>query len=156
MTCRVQTDEDIIINGDPDKLARVFDNLLRNAVNYSYPGTEIKIMAREVGDWIEIVFSNQGKTIPPEDLKIIFEKFYRIDDSRSSVTGGAGLGLAIAKQIVELHDGKITATSEDEKTRFIVVLPEKTDKERKEKAKRLERRIEEAIKDEKIKMPEFR
>jgi len=150
MTCKVYTDEDIMIYGDPDKLARVFDNLLRNAFAYSYPGTEISIIAREVGEWIEIVFCNHGDTIPQESLSTIFEKFYRMDDARSSSTGGAGLGLAIAKEIVELHDGKISATSSDNETRFIVVLPQLAEKEREQKAKRLEQRIEDAIKEEKI------
>jgi len=150
MTCRVYTDEDIMVYGDPDKLARVFDNLLRNAFAYSYPGTEISIIAREVGEWIEIVFCNHGDTIPKESLDTIFEKFYRMDGARSSSTGGAGLGLAIAKEIVELHDGRISVTSADNETRFIVVLPQLAEKEREQKAKRLEKRIEDAIKEEKI------
>lgn len=153
MTCKVYTDEDIIIYGDPDKLARVFDNLLRNAVTYSFSGTEISIYAREVGEWIEIVFANKGNTIPQEGLETIFEKFYRMDDSRSSRTGGAGLGLAIAKEIVELHDGTISATSEEGETRFIVVMPQQEASEREQKAKRLEKRIEDAIKEEKIRVP---
>ena len=70
-----------------------------------------------------IVFTNEGPQIPQKKLEMIFEKFYRIDDSRSSKTGGAGLGLAIAKQIVELHGGAITATSDSRHTRFIVSLP---------------------------------
>lgn len=154
MTCEVHTDENIEVYADPDKLARVFDNLLRNAVNYSYPNTTIHITCREVGVWTEIIFSNRGNTIPPENLKTIFEKFYRVDDSRSSKTGGAGLGLAIAKEIVELHDGMIRAASENEETRFIVVLPEMTKEEREQKARRLERRIEEAIKKDEIRIPE--
>lgn len=72
---------------------------------------------------VKIVIENQGKTIPPEKLEHIFEQFYRADTSRSSATGGAGLGLAIAKEIVELHDGTITATSTNEHTTFIVTLP---------------------------------
>ena len=78
MTCEVHTDEDIMIYGDPDKLARVFDNLIRNAISYSYPGTKIEIIAREIGEWIEILFCNRGDTIPPESLRMIFEKFYRM------------------------------------------------------------------------------
>jgi len=150
MTCEVHTDEDIMIYGDPDKLARVFDNLIRNAISYSYPGTKIEIIAREIGEWIEILFCNRGDTIPPESLRMIFEKFYRMDDSRSSSTGGAGLGLAIAKDIVELHDGTIMATSADHETRFIVVLPAREERERVMKAEILEKRIETAIKEEKI------
>ena len=150
MTCEVHTDEDIMIYGDPDKLARVFDNLLRNAVNYSYKGTSISIVAREVGDWIEIEFSNTGDTIPEENLKTIFEKFYRMDSARSSETGGAGLGLAIAKQIVEAHEGRITAMSQDGETKFIVVLPQEEKEARKKKEKELQKKIRDAIKKEKI------
>lgn len=123
MTCAVDVEEGLTIYGDPDKLARVFDNLLRNAAAYSYEGTEILIQARSGGGKITIVFTNSGQQIPQKKLEMIFEKFYRIDDSRSSRTGGAGLGLAIAKQIVELHGGVITATSDTRHTRFIVTLP---------------------------------
>lgn len=151
LTSEVYADEDLIIYGDPDKLARVFENLLRNAVTYSHPNTKISIVAREVGEWIEIVFSNSGNTIPKEKLDKLFEKFYRADDARSSETGGAGLGLAIAKEIVELHDGLISATSDEGETRFIVVLPEKAPEERAAKDQRLEKRIEEAVREEKVK-----
>ena len=68
-------------------------------------------------------FTNQGDTIPPQKLSRIFEQFYRLDSSRSSASGGAGLGLAIAKQIIELHHGSITASSQEEVTEFIIVLP---------------------------------
>ena len=153
LVCELQTDEELLAYGDPDKLARVFDNLLRNAVAYSHPHTRISITAREVGEWTEIVFCNRGETIDKASLGSIFEKFYRADNSRSSETGGAGLGLAIAKEIVELHDGKISATSEDGETRFIVVLPEQSEEAREEKARRLKRRIEEAIEGDKIRKP---
>ena len=107
-------------------------------------------MAREVGDWIEIEFSNTGDTIPEENLKTIFEKFYRMDSARSSETGGAGLGLAIAKQIVEAHEGRITAMSQDGETKFIVVLPQEEKEARKKKEKELQKKIRDAIKKEKI------
>ena len=70
-----------------------------------------------------INFENQGNTIPSEKLDYIFEKFYRLDEARSTNSGGAGLGLAIAKEIVDAHNGKISATSENNKTTFTVVLP---------------------------------
>ncbi len=123
MTCAVDVEEDLIVYGDPDKLARVFDNLLRNAAAYSYEGTEILIQARCGGEKVTIVFTNTGPQIPQKKLEMIFEKFYRVDDARSSRTGGAGLGLAIARQIVELHEGTITAASDSRHTRFIVTLP---------------------------------
>ena len=115
----------IHIIGDADKLARVFDNLLRNAVSYSYPGTEVYITTKTENDFAEVVFRNTGDEIPKQKLESIFEKFFRVDSSRSTVTGGAGLGLAIAKQIVELHGGTISATSSSEYTEFIVRLPKK-------------------------------
>lgn len=130
MTCAVDVEEDLMFYGDPDKLARVFDNLLRNAAAYSYEGTEILIQARKGGERITIVFTNSGPQIPPKKLEMIFEKFYRVDDARSSKTGGSGLGLAIAKQIVELHGGVITATSDSMHTRFIVSLPLQAEQER--------------------------
>ena len=102
---------DITLVGDVDKLARAFDNLIRNAVNYSYTGTEISLYAQSEGNQVKVILKNQGKTIPQDKLEHIFEQFYRVDASRSSVTGGAGLGLAIAKEIVELHGGTITAAS---------------------------------------------
>ena len=110
---------------DPDKLARVFDNLLRNAVNYSYAGTTIYLSMDygPIKDEVKICVENHGKTISPDKLDRIFEQFFRLDSSRRSSTGGSGLGLAIAKEIVELHHGTITAESENESIRFTVVLP---------------------------------
>ena len=110
---------------DPDKLARVFDNLLRNAVNYSYVGTTIYLSMdyEPIKDEVKICVENHGKTISPDKLDRIFEQFFRLDSSRRSSTGGSGLGLAIAKEIVELHHGTITAESENESIRFTVVLP---------------------------------
>lgn len=123
LTCSVKTDDDLMVMGDPDKLARVFDNLLRNAIAYSYTDTEIEIEARAKGTDIVITFENQVHEIPEQNLKLIFEKFYRVDNARSSQTGGSGLGLSIAKRIVELHGGIIEATSDWERTTFTVVLP---------------------------------
>lgn len=123
LRCDVQIDDTLMIYGDADKLARVFDNLLRNAIAYCDKGTAIRIQAKERHQEIEIVVANEGEKIPGEELSAIFEKFYRVDGSRSSKTGGAGLGLAIAKEIVELHHGTIRAESDEWETRFIVTLP---------------------------------
>lgn len=122
LRCDVQIDDTLMIYGDADKLARVFDNLLRNAIAYCDKGTAIRIQAKERHQEIEIVVANEGEKIPEEELSAIFEKFYRVDGSRSSKTGGAGLGLAIAKEIVELHHGTIRAESDEWETRFIVTL----------------------------------
>lgn len=123
LRCDVQIDDTLMIYGDADKLARVFENLLRNAIAYCDKGTAIRIQAKERHQEIEIVVANEGEKIPEEELSAIFEKFYRVDGSRSSKTGGAGLGLAIAKEIVELHHGTIRAESDEWETRFIVTLP---------------------------------
>ena len=109
--------------GDAEKLARVFNNILKNAIAYSYPDTEIKVLAECSGNEIHIEFQNKGKTIPEHKLESIFEKFFRLDEARSTNTGGAGLGLAIAKEIVTLHGGSITAYSENEQTSFQITLP---------------------------------
>lgn len=122
LSCKVQIDSKINIIGDADKLSRVFDNLMRNAANYSYPNTQIIISASVADDKVIVTFKNRGDKIPKEKLDMIFEKFFRADSSRTSATGGAGLGLAIAKQIVELHGGKITAQSDDYFTSFIIEL----------------------------------
>ncbi len=123
LSCEVETEEQLIVRGDPDKLGRVFDNLLRNAVAYTYPDTTIYIRAVTEGSMVRIEFINQGPEIPEKQLQLIFEKFYRMDHARSSQTGGAGLGLAIAKQIVEIHGGTIAAENCDEGIKFIVMLP---------------------------------
>lgn len=130
LTCEVEAAEDMVVYGDADKLARVFDNILRNAVSYCYPNTKIRIQAEMTKEGNRIVFSNRGKQIPKEQLGTIFEKFYRLDEARHSTTGGAGLGLAIAKEIVELHGGTIWAESDDKETRFIVTLPNKEEGEK--------------------------
>lgn len=136
---------------DPAKMERVFDNLIRNAVNYSYPNTEILLSLEaspgafadhtyatapaesgaEAADSVKstapsqvlITVSNHGRTIPPDKLNRIFEQFFRLDSSRATATGGAGLGLAISKEIVELHGGFISAASENERITFTVMLP---------------------------------
>lgn len=166
LTCSLNAPENLMLRCDPDKLQRVFDNLLRNAVNYSFPNSEIKITAFEeisqnAGDTtasgrtgssayifdsqtksaadspadlfgsqtksttgsIRLIFENRGDTISREKLDRLFEQFYRLDSSRSTKSGGAGLGLAIAKEIAELHGGRITAFSENEIIRFEVILP---------------------------------
>lgn len=115
--------EEIMIYGDALKLARVFQNILKNAVAYSYPKTPITIKAETDEKEVRVFIENKGKTIPKEKLPSIFEKFYRADEARSGNTGGAGLGLAIAKEIVALHGGDITAESKCEKTVFLVKLP---------------------------------
>lgn len=121
---RLDVPEDLSLYGDPDKLARVFNNILKNAAAYSYPDTVIEIRARQERNAVRITFTNQGPQIPEAQLNAIFEKFYRLDSARSSSTGGAGLGLAIAKEIVTAHKGTISASSGPEGTVFTIELPE--------------------------------
>ena len=123
LTWHTEISPNIEILCDPDKLERVFDNLVRNAVNYSYSGTEIFLSLKKEEDHVVVKVQNSGKTIPPDKLSRIFEQFFRLDSSRSSATGGAGLGLAISKEIVELHGGSITAASENNSVLFTVILP---------------------------------
>ena len=123
LTCSLEMERDMTLRCDVDQMQRVLDNLLRNAVNYSFEGGTIRIGAAREGDDMKIRVSNRGNTIPKEKLERIFEQFYRLDSARSSRSGGAGLGLAIAKEIVELHQGTIMARSEDERIEFEVTLP---------------------------------
>ena len=123
LTCKLDVPPELPCECDPDKLARVFDNLLRNACYYSLPDTELRISAELQGQNAVLCFANTGKTIPPEKLGRIFEQFFRLDAARSADTGGAGLGLAISREIVERHGGSITAASENGTTTFTVCLP---------------------------------
>lgn len=123
LTVDIDIIEHIVMFADSDKIARVFDNLLKNAVNYSYENTMIRIGARIRRDKVIIKFRNKSDVITPEKLNRLFEKFYRADSSRGTSTGGSGLGLAIAKQITELHGGTIKAKSTVDYTDFTVVLP---------------------------------
>ncbi len=123
LDCVLEIAPDTMIKCDVDKLQRVFDNLLRNAVNYSFEDGIVHIGVVQDGSNIRLQFMNHGNTIPKEKLERIFEQFYRLDTARSSRSGGAGLGLAIAKEIVELHGGTITASSENEFVVFEVTLP---------------------------------
>lgn len=123
LKCVLESKPDIMIKCDVDKMQRVFDNLLRNAVNYSFENGTVCISVMQDNNDLIIKFTNEGNTIPEEKLQRIFEQFYRLDTARSSRSGGSGLGLAIAKEIVELHKGRITARSENEVIEFEVIIP---------------------------------
>jgi two-component system sensor histidine kinase VanS len=114
--------EDMTVYGDPDKLARVFNNVLKNAAAYSPDDSVIDITATVSNDVASVVFTNAG-SISKDKLTSIFDKFYRLDSARSSDSGGAGLGLAIAKEIVIAHGGRIYADSDGGQTSFTVALP---------------------------------
>ena len=113
-------EEDIYVQGDGQLLARVFDNLISNALKYGYHNTDLKIEVSGDEKYATVKVINHGDTIAPEDLPLLFNKFYRTDSSRNSKTGGTGLGLAITKNIVDLHHGDISVTSDDQITTFIV------------------------------------
>lgn len=114
---------EIKLRADADKLARALDNLFRNAVNYGYDNTEITVTAACDGENAVVTVANKGDEIPPEKLERVFDKFCRLDNARQSKTGGAGLGLAITKQIVELHGGSVTAACTGNDVSFTVTLP---------------------------------
>lgn len=114
----------IKMEADSQKLVRVFNNLITNAFKYGNGGSKLILKARHVSKTqLEVVVANDGQPIPKEALKKLFDRFYRVESSRSKETGGSGLGLAIAQSIVELHHGKIRAESNENWTQFIIELP---------------------------------
>ena len=119
----IKCNNNINCYADPDKLSRVFNNVIKNAISYSFENTNIEINAYTENNIINISIKNEGYTIPKEKLESIFEKFYRLDNARNTTTGGAGLGLAIAKEIITLHGGSITAKSQNNITTFTLSLP---------------------------------
>lgn len=121
---QIQMPVDIQIRGDANYLARAFQNVLKNAVAYSDADSTILIVASYQDSKAVISVSNTGETISPEQQAHIFEKFYRADEARQGSTGGAGLGLAIASNIVALHGGTITVESKERRTTFTIILPD--------------------------------
>lgn len=119
----VNAEDDIILFGDSNKLARVFNNVFKNAIAYGGKNSKIIIDIYKQSQNAVITFKNYGKSIPPQKLDSIFEKFYRIDESRGTDTGNSGLGLAIAKEIIILHEGEIYAESNDNYTIFHIKIP---------------------------------
>ncbi len=111
------------IEADTEKLVRVFNNLLSNALKYGKGATVIEMDAQQVGTEAIITVRNNGQPIPQASLQQLFDRFYRVEESRSQETGGTGLGLAIAQSIVALHGGYIFAKSDKNWTKFIIHLP---------------------------------
>ena len=114
--------ERILVDLDPDKMLRVFENLFTNAVKYSYKPGEISVSIYESEGYATVVIRNRGRHIPKEKVDKLFDRFYRVDESRNTNTGGSGLGLAISKNIVELHEGEIYAECYGEDISFFVKL----------------------------------
>lgn len=119
----VEATASLIVLIDGDKMARVFNNVMKNAIAYSCEGSTIRIFAEQTSDSVVVRFENQGDPIPAPKLGMIFEKFYRLDAARATNRGGAGLGLAIAKEIVSAHGGTISCASTPEATVFTIELP---------------------------------
>lgn len=111
-----------MILADPNLLARLFDNLINNAIKYGADGKRILVKIHGGGEWVSIQVVNYGYVIPEQELPMIFQKFYRVEQSRSADTGGTGLGLAIAKNIVDMHGGDIDVSSGLSGTVFTVKL----------------------------------
>ncbi len=112
----------VILDGDGNLLARLFDNLINNAIKYGSEGKVIRVEVEEIQEQVIAKVINYGYIIPQKDLDLIFNKFYRVEQSRSENTGGTGLGLAIVKNIVDMHHGKISVKSSLDGTEFEVVL----------------------------------
>jgi signal transduction histidine kinase len=108
---------------DTQRVGRVFNNLISNALRHTPPGGQIEVRARRAGSNVEVTVHDSGEGIRAEDIPNIFESFYRGEKSRSRATGGAGLGLAIARGIVRAHGGEIFVESRPGDTRFIFTLP---------------------------------
>lgn len=117
----------MMIAADSEKLARVFNNLINNAFKYATGGHNIYLSARKLSDKeVQVRVANDGKPIPKDALPQVFDRFYRVEESRSKETGGTGLGLAIVLSIIELHHGYIYVKSNPKLTEFIIHLPVNT------------------------------
>ena len=111
-----------MITADGNLLARLFDNLIGNAIKYGADGKRVVVKLQGGEDVVTVSVTNFGYVIPPEELPLIFNKFYRVEQSRSAHTGGTGLGLAIVKEIVDMHGGAIDVASDLNGTVFTVKL----------------------------------
>lgn len=128
LTIELDAPEKLPTFADANRLSRVFNNVLKNAIAYADEGSVVRVSAAEsvIGptNWLKIMVVNKGREITPEHLERIFEKFYRGDGARTTASGGAGLGLAIAREIARAHGGDITAASENGWTSFAVWIPQ--------------------------------
>jgi two-component system heavy metal sensor histidine kinase CusS len=129
---RVRVNGAANVTADLELFRRAVSNLLANAIRYTPPGGEIVLDASASADAVRVTVENQGQPIPAEHLERIFDRFYRVDPSRSSLpsaglsqgsTGSTGLGLAIVRTIMELHGGSVHAESDARSTRFVLRFP---------------------------------
>ena len=108
---------------NPDHLSQVLNNLVSNAVRYTPEGGTVTVRAERRPADVIVSISNTGDGIPPDDLAHVFERFYRVEKSRDRARGGAGIGLAIVKQLIEADGGLVGAESRDGLTRFWFSVP---------------------------------
>jgi signal transduction histidine kinase len=111
------------VTGDRDKLLQVLRNLIQNACQYTPAGGSLSISTERVAEGIKATFANTGPEIAPSDLRLLFERFFRAEKSRSRDSGGAGIGLAIVKELVEAHGGRVGAESGEGQVRIWFTLP---------------------------------
>ncbi len=116
-------DRTVQVWADPDKLSQIVRNLMQNAVQYTISGGTVKIYTQPEDRQIQVVFANTGVEVDEQDLPFIFERFYRGEKSRSREHGGAGIGLAIVKGLVEAHNGNVGAQIHGNETRIWFSLP---------------------------------
>jgi signal transduction histidine kinase len=124
VTLTVEPSPQLLVQADPQRISQVLRNLLVNAVTHTPPEGEIRVRASQHNGQAQVSVKDTGSGIPPEELPHIFQRFYRVDKSRSRATGGVGLGLTIARHLVEAHGGTIEAFSEAGRgTEFVVTFP---------------------------------
>lgn len=123
LECKLAAEEGLVVLADGAQLVRAYENLISNAIRYGESGKRIDIAVRSDGNQVSISFTNYGDPIPERDLPFIFDRFYRVEASRSKQTGGTGLGLAITKSIVEVQGGEIRVRSDRQRTTFETRFP---------------------------------
>ncbi|QHT62996.1 HAMP domain-containing protein [Paenibacillus lycopersici] len=125
MDCRIETPaETLYIEADAGELVRAFENLVTNAIRYAKAGKYLDVILSRSEEQVEVGFRNYGEPIPSPDLPYLFERFYRVDKSRTNAAGGSGLGLAITKSIIERQHGTIRVTSTSKSTTFVAAFPQ--------------------------------
>lgn len=119
-----EADNTIEVDLDPDLMRQVLTNLIENAIKYGFANEPIRVIGCKSDHMIKVTVINKGDGVPVEDIPRIFERFYRVESSRSRITGGTGLGLSIVKSIIKLHDGEIYVNSvPGRETEFYFLLP---------------------------------
>lgn len=123
LTWDLNVEKNVHLELDPEKFERVLDNIIKNAINYATPGSVLHLKLATTASTAQLSLENAGVTLSKEKLGRIFEPFFRGDSARTATTGGTGLGLPIAKQIVELHGGQMLAESHDNTFTLTLAIP---------------------------------